>query len=216
MAAGNDVIVPVLDRLKGAFPRLGRVASYANGFNITARSDGELRELAERKLRFIYVGLESGSQQVLNRCRKKASVEEMVAAVRRAGAAGIKSSVIVLLGLGGRTFRDEHVAETITALNRIQPRYLSFLSLMLVPGTPLSRQEQRGEFELPGPRDLLREARDIIEGLELEGTIFRANHASNYLTLEGRFPHDKEALISTLRGALDRKTPLRPETFRRF
>ena len=216
LAAGNEILLPVLDRLDSVFPHLGRVASYANGFNITARSDGELRELAERKLRLIYVGLESGSQQVLDRCRKKASVEEMVAAVRRAGAAGIKSSVIVLLGLGGRTFRDEHVAETITALNRMQPRYLSFLSLMLVPGTPLSRQEQRGEFELPGPRDLLREARDIIEGLALEGTIFRANHASNYLTLEGRFPHDKEALISTLRAALDRKTPLRPETFRRF
>jgi len=216
LAAGNDVIVPVLDRLNGAFPHLGRVASYANGFNITARSDGELRELAERKLRLVYVGLESGSQQVLDHCRKKASAGEMVTAVRRADAAGIKSSVIVLLGLGGKSLRDDHVAETTAALNRMQPRYLSFLSLMLIPGTPLARQEKRGGFALPGPAELLREAHDIIKGLELEGTIFRSNHASNYLPLAGRFPHDKAALLTALHAALDGETPLRPEILRGF
>jgi radical SAM superfamily enzyme YgiQ (UPF0313 family) len=216
LAAGNDIVVPVLERLNDAFPRLGRVASYANGFNITGRSDSELRELAERRLSLVYIGLESGSQQVLDRCRKKASVKEMVTAVRRADAAGIKSSVMVLLGLGGSDLGDDHVAGTIEALNRMQPRYLSFLSLMLIPGTPLFRQEERGEFELPGPAELLREARDIIAGLDLEGTIFRSNHASNYLPLAGRFPQDKTALLSTLHAALDGETPLRPERFRAF
>jgi radical SAM superfamily enzyme YgiQ (UPF0313 family) len=216
LAAGNDVIVPVLERLKGAFPRLGRVASYANGFNITARSDEELRELAEKKLRLIYIGLESGSPEVLDRCRKKASVEEMVSAVRRSDAAGIKSSVIVLLGLGGKDLRQDHISGTIAALNRMQPRYLSFLTLMLVPGTPLARKAQRGEFRLPGPKELLRETHDIVEGLELEGTIFRTNHASNYLPLAGRFPQDKQVLLAALRSALDGRTPLRPEGLRAF
>jgi radical SAM superfamily enzyme YgiQ (UPF0313 family) len=214
LAVGNDVLVPVLDRLDGAFPRLARVASYANGFNITGRSDEELRELAERKLRLVYIGLESGSQEVLDRCRKRSSADEMVTAVRRADAAGIKSSVIVLLGLGGKDLRDRHVEGTVAALNRMQPRYLSFLTLMLVPGTPLARQAERGEFEQPGQEELLRETRDIIAGLELEGTIFRTNHASNYLPLAGRFPQDKEALLSSLRTALDGKTPLRPEAYR--
>jgi radical SAM superfamily enzyme len=138
----------------------------------------------------------------------------MVTAVRRADAAGIKSSVIVLLGLGGKDLRDRHVEGTVAALNRMQPRYLSFLTLMLVPGTPLDRQAERGEFELPGQEELLREARDIIAGLELEGTIFRTNHASNYLPLAGRFPQDKDALLSSLRAAMDGKTPLRPEAYR--
>jgi radical SAM superfamily enzyme YgiQ (UPF0313 family) len=214
LSAGNDVLLPVLDRLNGTFARLARVASYANGFNITGRSDEELRELAERNLRLVYIGLESGSQEVLDRCRKRSSADEMVTAVRRADAAGIKSSVIVLLGLGGKDLRDRHVERTVTALNRMQPRYLSFLTLMLVPGTPLARQAERGEFELPDQEEFLRESRDIIAGLELEGTIFRANHASNYLPLAGRFPQDKEALLSTLRAALDGRTPLRPEGYR--
>jgi len=214
LSAGNDVLLPVLDRLNGTFARLARVASYANGFNITGRSDEELRELAERNLRLVYIGLESGSQEVLDRCRKRSSADEMVTAVRRADAAGIKSSVIVLLGLGGKDLRGRHVQGTVTALNRMQPRYLSFLTLMLVPGTPLARQAERGEFELPDQEEFLRESRDIIAGLELEGTIFRANHASNYLPLAGRFPQDKEALLSTLRAALDGRTPLRPEGYR--
>ena len=214
LSAGNDVLLPVLDRLNGTFARLARVASYANGFNITGRSDEELRELAERNLRLVYIGLESGSQEVLDRCRKRSSADEMVTAVRRADAAGIKSSVIVLLGLGGKDLRGRHVQGTVTALNRMQPRYLSFLTLMLVPGTPLARQAERGEFELPDQEEFLRESRDIIAGLELEGTIFRANHASNYLPLAGRFPQDKEALLFSLRAALAGKRPLRPEAYR--
>jgi radical SAM superfamily enzyme YgiQ (UPF0313 family) len=214
LAAGNDFLLPVLDRLNESFPRLTRVASYANGFNITVRSDGALKELAERKLRLVYLGLESGSQAVLHRCRKKASAEEMVTAVRRAGAAGIKSSVIVLLGLGGKDLRDEHVSGTVEALNRMQPRYLSFLSVMVIPGTPLARQESRGEFELPGPEELLREAREIVQGLELEGTVFRSNHASNYLSLAGKLPGDKEKLVAAFREAEEGRTPLRSEELR--
>ncbi len=214
LASGNDVIVPVLDELDRAFPHLSRVGSYANGTNITERSNGELRELAARKLSLIYIGLESGSEAVLEGCRKKSSAAEMVDAVGRAREAGIKSSVIVLLGLGGRKMRDEHVAGTIRALNEMQPRYLAFLSLMLIPGTPLQLQAERGEFELPGPGDLLREARDIIAGLQLEGTIFRTNHASNYLPLEGRLPADRDKLLGTLDEALAGRRPVRPEEWR--
>ena len=112
--------------------------------------------------------------------------------------------------------RDEHVAATIQALNEMQPRYLAFLSLMLIPGTPLQRQAERGEFELPGPDELLQETRDIIAGLHLERTIFRTNHASNYLPLEGRLPVDKEKLLGILDEALAGRRPIRPEEWRRF
>ena len=165
-----------------AFPRLGRVASYANGDNITALSDSDLRDLAGLKLTHLTIGLESGAQAVLDRCRKKSSAAEMTAAVRRAGAAGIRSSVIVLLGLGGSELRERHVAETITVLNRMQPRNLSFLSLMLVPGTVLYRKAERGEFTLPQRDEMLREATidDVGQagavGAELEGASVELHH----------------------------------------
>ncbi len=214
LAAGNTLLVPLLRRLDRTFPRLGRVASYANGRNITGRSRGELAELAAAGLRLVYIGLESGSQEILDRCRKQSTVGEMIEAVSRCRGAGIKSSVIVILGLGGRELRDRHVAETAEALNRMQPRYLSFLSLMAVPGTVLHRRAEDGTFVPSGPEELLREARDIIEGLELRGTIFRTDHASNHLSLRGRFPRDKGALVAALDSALNGERRLRPEVLR--
>lgn len=214
LAAGNDLLLPVLERLGRAFPLLARVASYANGQNITGRSDGELADLAGGRLRLVYLGLESGAQEVLDRCRKRATVREMEEAVHRCRDAGIKSSVIVLLGLGGRRLRDSHVEGTVAALNRMQPDHLSFLSLVPVPGTVLYRQWRDGEFELPGPRELIGEARDIIEGLALEGTVFRSDHASNHLPLGGRLPRDRDRLLAVLQGALEGGIPLRPEALR--
>lgn len=216
LAAGNELLVPVLAKLGRTFPGLSRVASYANGRNITARSDGELAELAAGRLRLVYLGLESGAQEILDRCRKKSTAGEMIEAVARCRKAGIKSSVIVLLGLGGTDLRDRHVEETVRALNAMQPRYLSFLSLMLVPGTAQHRLTAEGRFTLPGPEELLREARDILQGLELAGTVFRSDHASNHLPLQGRLPHDKGDLLAALSGALEGELPLRPESLRRL
>ena len=104
--------------------------------------------------------------------------------------------------------------DTIVALNQMQPRYLSFLSLMLIPGTELYRAEQRGEFEELSPGELLQEMRDIIAGLELRRTVFRSDHASNYLPLEGRLPQDKERLLRVMDEAIIGKTRLRPEFLR--
>jgi len=214
LVLSNAKLIPVLDKLGQAFPRLTRVSSYANGFNITKKTDAELEALAARKLDLIYMGLETGSQEVLDRCGKVSSVCEMIEAVRRAEGAGIRSSVMVLLGLGGRECSDEHIRGTIEALNAMQPRYLSFLSLMIVPGTPLAGELKRGTFKELDARGLLQECYEIVAGLELRRTVFRSNHASNYLPLEGVFPKDKPALLETLRAALAGKTGLRPDLFR--
>jgi radical SAM superfamily enzyme YgiQ (UPF0313 family) len=214
LVLSNSRLVPILEELQRSFPDLARVSSYANGSNITRKTDQELAELYARKLSLIYMGLESGSQAVLDHCKKSSTVEEMVSAVRKAEAAGIKSSVIVLLGLGGRKYSKEHVRGTIEALNQMQPRYLSFLSLMIIPGTPLAEEAGRGEFEELSAEEMLEESYGIIRGLELKNTLFRSNHASNYLALEGRFPKDKQALLSALKAALDGDVGLRPEIFR--
>ena len=96
----------------------------------------------------------------------------------------------------------------------MQPRYLSFLSLMLIPGTPLYKEAKKGDFEELTPVELLKEMYSMIEGLELEKTVFRSNHASNYLPLEGRFPKDKEKLLSMIKPAIEGKKKLKPEWLR--
>lgn len=214
LAVKNDKLLPILEKLNQSFRKLSRISSYANGCNITIRSDAELRQLYEHKLSLLYMGLESGSREILNYCKKRSSADEMIEAVQRALRQGIKFSVIVLLGLGGRRYSAEHIRETVRALNQMQPRYLSFLSLMLIPGTPLCEEAQKGIFEELDSSELLQEAYKIIQGLELERTIFRSNHASNYLALEGRFPQDKERLLVMLEAAMNGEITTRPESLR--
>ena len=173
-----------------------------------------MAELYDHKMRLIYIGLESGNQDLLDRCNKRSTADEMIKAVQKSTKAGIKSSVIVLLGLGGKKYSKEHIRDTISALNKMRPRYLSFLSLMLIPGTPLYEDAERGKFEELNSKELLVEAHDIINGLELNKTIFRSNHASNYLPLEGRFPADKNKILERLKVAIDGNMFLKPEFLR--
>ncbi len=188
--------------------------SANNGSNITRKSEHELTELYEHKLSLIYMGLESGSQGILDRCGKSSSVEQMIEAVNKADKARIKSSVIVLLGLGGKKYSEEHVKGTMAALNRMQPRYLSFLSLMILPGTSLAQEARNGDFQELNSIELLKESYEIIKGIELKKTIFRSNHASNYLALEGTFPKDKMMLLNILKFAVNGEVRLRPEILR--
>ncbi|MFH1288734.1 MAG: radical SAM protein [bacterium] len=214
LVLGNNNLLPILRKLEESFPKLSRISSYANGQNIARRNENELKELRAHKLSLIYMGLESGSQDILNRCRKRASVKEMIEAVNKAAMARIKSSVIVLLGLGGVKYSKEHVNGTIEALNLMQPRYLSFLSLMIVPGTPLAEEIKKGGFKELSSIELLKESYEIIKGLNLNKTIFRSNHASNYLSLEGVFPKDKIKLLHTLELAINGDLRLKPEFLR--
>jgi radical SAM superfamily enzyme YgiQ (UPF0313 family) len=212
----NKRLVPLLDRLNDAFPRLDRVGIYANARDIQKKSAEELKELKERKLGIIYIGLESGSDEVLRRVKKDATVREIVDSVKKAQSAGFKVSVIALIGLGGRELSHQHALETGRAVSEMDPLYFSLLTLMIVPGTELHRQWERGEFELPEPLEMLMEVRTVIENLEgLTGCIFRTNHASNYLPLAGRLPKDRERLLATIDGVLEQgESALRPEGWR--
>ena len=207
-------LVPILEKLNQAFPKLTRISAYANGDDILRKSETQLNELSALKFKLFYMGLESGSQKILDICNKKTSVETMITAVQKAWDSQIKSLVMVLLGLGGTALSEIHVRDTILALNRMQPRLLSFLSLMLIPGTPLYAQAKQGQFYELSTQQLLQEASNIIQGLELTHTIFRCNHASNYLPLEGRFPQDKGLLLSQLNEGLSGRSYLKPEFLR--
>lgn len=222
LADGNALVlstprlVTILDALAAAFPDLQRVGAYANAADLLRKEPDELAWLHSKGLRIVYLGLESGSDAVLQRIHKDATAAEMIAAVQRAQAAAMRVSVIALLGIGGADLSEAHAEATGRVVSAMDPRYLSLLTLMLVPGTPLHQQWEAGAFELLEPEAMLRELRLILQHLEgLSGCIFRTNHASNYVPLAGTLPKDKERLVATLDAALRRgRAALRPEAWR--
>jgi radical SAM superfamily enzyme YgiQ (UPF0313 family) len=220
LADGNALALPmdtlraILEALRSAFPRLERVGIYANGCDIEGKSREELRELRELGLGIVYLGLESGDDRVLKKVRKVDTSEQMVAAVIKAKECGIQTSVIVLLGLAGRDGSHDHAIKSAQAASLMNPDYLSALTVMVVPGTPLFSEEQDGKFYLPDQEGLLRELRLFLEHCELENCTFRTNHASNYLPLAGVLSRDRERLLGVIDNAVGRPELLRPEYMR--
>ncbi len=222
LADGNALVlntqrlVPILDALNEAFPNLERVGIYANAQDILRKSEEELTALYRKKLGIIYMGLESGDDEILRRVKKGATAAEMIEAVRKAQTVGFKMSVIGILGLGERQRSREHAVATGRAVSAMDPAYFSLLTLMVVPGTELHRQWKAGRFVLLEPLEMLEEMRVMIQHMEgLTNCVFRTNHASNYLPLAGTLPQDKERLLATLDRALAQgESVLRPEYLR--
>jgi len=184
--------------------------------DILRKSDSELKELLERKLSIIYLGMESGNDEVLELAKKGVTAQEMIDGVRNAQHAGLTVSVIAILGLGGTEMWREHAMDTGRIVGEMDPAYFSLLTLMVVPGTELHRMVSAGEFVVPEPLEMLREMRVTIEHIEgVSNCVFRTNHASNYLPLAGTLPQDKERLLMTIDRALaEGESILRPEYLR--
>lgn len=207
-------LTQALDALAEAFPRLRRVGSYANARDVLRRSPEELADLARRKLTILYLGLESGDDPTLAAIDKGATVAEVEEAVRRANAAGIATSVMVLVGLAGRGERSLlHARRSAEAVNRMVPTFTALLTYTPVAGTPLAARVARGELELPDPLESLAEIREFVRVLDCS-THFACTHASNYLPLRGRFPAARGRLLELLDAALGGRVPLRPEWLR--
>ncbi len=205
------VILPALD---DAFPHLRRVSCYATAGNILEKTEEELRELREGGLSLLYIGPESGDPETLRRIVKGASFRDHAMAADRAHGAGMKLSVIFLLGAGGTARGREHALASAHLITEMNPEYLSALTLTVIPGTPQARMLETGRFELPSVPDLLRELRIMVAESRPSRALLRTNHASNYLPLEGRLPRDRERILSTIDAALTGQIPLRPEYWR--
>ena len=198
MAMQTDKLLVVLKKLYSAFPKLERVGIYATPQDLLEKSKEELTAIKEAGLNIVYLGVESGNEEILTWIRKGATSDEIVEAGQRARAAGLVLSVTVINGLGGTERMEEHARETAEVLNKIDPEYLGLLTLMVVEGTPIARQLARGEFKLPGQLEILREIEMMLQSLELSNCVFRCNHASNYLPLKGDLPKDKQKLLKAL------------------
>lgn len=214
MCLSTGELSEILDCLNENFSALERVGVYANAGDILGKTPDELSILSGKKLGIAYLGLESGNDAILERVGKGATCEEMVQAVRKAEEAGIKMSVIVLLGLGSNRMSRRHAVDSARAVSRMNPSYLSALTLMLLPGTPLYREYQSGDFELMNAVSILQELRWLVEGIEADDCVFRTNHASNYLPVGGVLSRDRGRILEVIDMGLDDPSLLRPESHR--
>ena len=203
----------LLAPINAAFPGLQRVSAYANARDILRKSDAELRELSRQKLRLVYMGLESGDDVILSRIEKGATADEIAEAARRARAAGIATSVMVLIGLGGRERSMEHARESARVINAMVPTYTALLTYTPVPGTPFHDAIMAGDIQLPSPEESLSEIREFLRGVAC-ATYFTCTHASNYLPLRGKLPEARPGLLSLLDAAIRGEVPLKPEFLR--
>jgi radical SAM superfamily enzyme YgiQ (UPF0313 family) len=210
----GDLWVELLRALRASFPGLRRVSTYATARNLLDKTAGELATLQREGLSLLYVGPESGDSETLRRLVKGATPEDHAEAARKAHGAGMKLSVIILLGAGGVDRSREHASASARLVTEMDPKYLSALTLTVIPGTPLHGMVERGRFQLPSVPGLLGELRTLVDESRPTSAIFRTNHASNYLPLEGRLPRDRDRIVATIDAALRGDVPLRPEYWR--
>ncbi len=202
---------PILQSARKLLPRLSQVSCYAMASNILDKTDAELRELRELGLSLVYIGPESGDDKTLKRIAKGSTHAEHVEASQKAHAAGMRVSAIVLLGIGGIERSQEHAQQTAELITAMDPEYFAALTTSVVPETPLVNLHKKGFWKLPTVDRMLQELRVIVERARPRDALFRTNHASNYLSLAGRLPSDREAIVAAIDGALAGKVPLRPD-----
>ena len=162
----------------------------------------------------VYMGLESGSDQVLTLMNKGHPAAEIVEMGKKVRACGIAISVTAITGLGGPELLERHALDTAAAFNAMNQEYIGMLTLMVEPETPLYDWVHQGKFQLLTRSQVLEETRLMVEALDSPGSVFRMNHASNYLALRGTLNRDRDAMLAEIRRAGEDLGRLRPEAWR--
>jgi radical SAM superfamily enzyme YgiQ (UPF0313 family) len=212
LVADTDYLLEI-SRFARTLFNLERISCYATPQDILEKSEDELTELRKAGIKLLYVGIESGDDEILRRIRKGVSSDEIIEACKKAMNCGMDLSVTVLTGIGGRERSFENAKNTAKLLNEIEPKFTGVLTYIPVPNTPLYFKIRRGEFQLLSPVEDLKELRMLVEDLNAK-TIFRCNHASNYLPLKGTLPQDKEKLLKTIDYGIANPEILKPEWLR--
>jgi radical SAM superfamily enzyme YgiQ (UPF0313 family) len=216
MVLPSDYLLDLLNELNESFPRLSRISAYALPKDLLGKTQNELVTIHEAGLKLIYVGIESGDDEILKMVNKGETYETTVQALLKAKGAGIKSSVMILTGLGGKKYSHQHATNSSRVVNATQPEYLSTLVLSYPHGLEHFQKRFKGDFEPCEIRDLLKELKIFIENTELDQTVFRSDHASNYLILKGTLRRDKERMLDEIDAAMNNpdNAGLRPEWLR--
>jgi radical SAM superfamily enzyme YgiQ (UPF0313 family) len=204
-------LVTVLEAIRSYLPGVRRISSYCLPRNLRKKSAAELRALAELGLSLVYVGAESGDDEVLARVNKGETFATTLEALAKLQEAGIKRSVMILNGLGGQALSRQHALNSAALMNAAQPEYLATLVVSLPQGDARLR-ENFPIWEPLGVLGLMQEMELFVSELNLNRTIFRSDHASNWLILKGTLGGDKARLLHELREAIaaPEAAPLRP------
>lgn len=210
----TEDLLTILNFIKEKIPECERVTSYGTPKDILNKTPEELKQLQEAGLKMIYMGLESGSDKVLESVKKGETSEMIVKAGLKVKEAGIKLSVTAISGLGGKSMWKEHALKTAEALSKIKPDFIGFLTLAMDGEVELVQEWKAGRFIRLTPEEIAEEMLLFMENVDSEGTVFRANHISNYVNLAGTLNQDRETMIERLRMALDKKIPFKSEDVR--
>ena len=206
----QDELLAILEKLYQSFPSLEKVTTYAGPKSTMTKTPEQLRELRRAGLIRTYLGVESGSDEVLKATNKGVNAQEMLEAGLRLTEAGFDLWDIILIGLAGPgEASTRHAIQTAELINKMKPRHLSAMTYMVADGTPMAEDVDAGRFQVLSPDETQREIRTLIEHLETGPLHFTSNHASNYLPLKGTLPDDKEHLLSLIDAALGGEINLR-------
>jgi len=209
----TELLLEILSYIKTLFPSLERVTSYGTPADILRKSDSELGLLRAAGLEMIYVGAESGDDVTLTRVNKGVTRAEIILSGNKLKNNGIASSITLISGLGGQARMKEHAIESATLISQIHPEYVGFLTLMLEESAPIYHEIITGKMSLLSPMEVVQEMILFLEHVDSEGTIFRSNHASNYVSLKGTLNQDIDSMLSSLREIQD-SSFLKSEHFR--
>jgi radical SAM superfamily enzyme YgiQ (UPF0313 family) len=188
----------ILTEIRSSLPSVSRVSSYCLPSNLKNKSDEDLLELESLGLKIIYVGAESGDDSVLRKIDKGETYASTVDALQRASAAGIKTSVMILNGLGGKRYSEQHALASARLVNETRPDYLATLVLTFYKGKEKFIAGFDNDFEELDTVELCQEMKTLISACELENTIFRSDHVSNHMVLKGVLGKDKQRLLQQI------------------
>lgn len=219
LADGDAMTLPfrrlqeILQLIRQHFPNVQRVSSYCLPRNLKNKTVEQLQALCDLGLTLMYVGCESGDDEVLGYVNKGETYASSLEALDKIHLAGMKSSVMILNGLGGEKFWQQHALHSAQLMNAAQPHYLSTLVVSFPLGMERFTAGFHGQYQPVTQQRLFEEVELLLQTLELKNTIFRSDHASNYLVLKGVLGKDKETMLKQVRSAIETpdRVPLRQE-----
>ncbi len=219
---GDALIIPqkrlmwILERIQEHLLWVKRVGAYANTKSIGMKSLHELVELRENGLGKLYLGVETGDDEIRKKIDKGSTAQQCLEMGRRVKDAGMQLTLTLLLGIGGKAKSLAHARVTGELVSAIDPDYVGLLTVILIPGTPLWEEHERGDFAMPDERGLLMEMREMIAHTNVSHCLFTSQHASNYLLIRAWLPEGKQEVMDMIDAALRGEIGLRPEWVRSF
>ena len=215
LALSNNRLMPILEFISDNFPECERVTVYGRAKDALKKTDEEMRQLYEAGIKMVYLGAESGSEKVLKAINKGETRQELIDGVKKIEASGMKASVTFISGLAGKDGWEDHAIQTGTMISEMQPSYVGLLTLMVEPGVPMADDIQSGKLRLLSAEEVMAETLLMLQNTNVQkDCVFRSNHASNYVSLRGTLPADREKMMALLRKAMNHHDMFKDERFR--